>query len=128
MWYDARGTTKKWHARYPEKANAAYKRWGKDWRAKNKTAYLKNRRRYYNQQLRYTRYFKLHGLTKEQYEALLKKQEYKCAICSTKAPLDVDHCHETNKVRGLLCRRCNLGIGYFGDKADVVQKAASYLK
>lgn len=42
--------------------------------------------------------------------------------------LAVDHCHRTNKVRGLLCTKCNLGLGYFADTEELLQQAVTYLR
>lgn len=68
-----------------------------------------------------------YGLTPEQYAALLEKQDGKCAICCETKDLHVDHCHETKKVRGLLCGACNRGLGLFGDAADKLRRAGQYL-
>lgn len=58
-------------------------------------------------------------------------QQAKCAICDTKPDkypgLVVDHCHTTGKVRGLLCTKCNLGLGHFKDNKEALAKAALYL-
>lgn len=58
-------------------------------------------------------------------------QANKCSICDLVFPDDksayVDHCHETNEVRGLLCQKCNSGLGMFGDKVSNVQRAVAYL-
>lgn len=72
----------------------------------------------------------------EKYEQLCAEQENKCAICGsdnghiskngTVSRLAVDHCHETGKVRGLLCNSCNRGLGMIGDKN--LQSAAEYIK
>lgn len=73
------------------------------------------------------------GITMDYYNKLLKDQDEKCAICGVdQSVLDrkfaVDHDHVTDEVRGLLCQRCNSGIGYLYDNFEVVQKAADYLK
>lgn len=52
-----------------------------------------------------------YGLTVQQFEDLVKKQDGKCAICGQAKPLNVDHNHETEIVRGLLCTRCNTTLG-----------------
>lgn len=71
-----------------------------------------------------------HGLTVKEYKALVTKQNGLCAICKEE-PLDralaVDHCHETDKIRGLLCMNCNTGLGKFKDSISLLQQALSYL-
>jgi len=64
--------------------------------------------------------------------ALLNEQKGLCAVC--KAPImitnkgyAVDHCHETGTIRGLLCNRCNLGLGLFKDNEDALLEAANYI-
>jgi hypothetical protein len=82
---------------------------------------------------------KKYGLTLEQYKLLLKNQNYKCAICeihvdiapavgvSKGGRLCVDHVHGTKKIRGLLCSRCNTGIGLFLENTTSLTKAIEYL-
>lgn len=71
------------------------------------------------------------GMTREEYDAKLDEQGGKCAICRTSLDTGrrpaIDHCHETGKVRGLLCIRCNSGIGHLRDSVDLVFAAAAYL-
>lgn len=75
------------------------------------------------------RFKRLYGITIVDYEKLLEQQHGLCAIhggISLKL-LAVDHSHKTNKVRGLLCDQCNVGLGSFGDDASLLRKAADYL-
>lgn len=78
-----------------------------------------------------------YGLTPEQYDILLESQNGVCAICRKPetritqgklCDLAVDHDKKTERVRGLLCVRCNLGIGALGDSSELVSTAAIYLK
>lgn len=84
-------------------------------------------------------YYKKYGLTYQEYIDLDKAQDGKCAICKQeeisvdprigkRKRLAVDHCHTTNKVRGLLCYRCNRGVGIFKDDATRLYNAYLYLK
>ena len=71
-------------------------------------------------------------LSKADYEALLQAQNNACAIClksieESKRSLHVDHDHATDKVRGLLCTKCNLGLGYFKDNINNLDSAKTYL-
>lgn len=73
-----------------------------------------------------------YGLTPLQVEKMIRKQKGKCAICKQPPTgrwktLHVDHDHETGKVRGMLCYRCNLALGQFKDSLDLVKSAAAYL-
>jgi hypothetical protein len=77
------------------------------------------------------------NLEQDGYDAMLQEQQGVCKVCkcpeTTKnkdgltLPLSVDHDHTTGKVRGLLCRKCNIGIGSFGDSPDLLIRAAEYL-
>src|SRR5688572_5364108 len=72
-----------------------------------------------------------YGLDKSAHDALLEAQGGRCAICRTDDPKsphwNVDHCHKTNVVRGLLCLTCNSGIGMLNDDPDLLRAAALYL-
>jgi hypothetical protein len=69
-----------------------------------------------------------YGLTPEDYQDLVKQQENCCAICRTNNyPLVIDHNHETNQVRGLLCSYCNTGLGFFRDRPELLNLASNYL-
>jgi hypothetical protein len=70
------------------------------------------------------------GITLNDYESMLANQNGVCAICGdvgTKA-LHVDHCHTSGKVRGLLCFRCNNGIGQFKESEKIMIAAIEYIK
>ena len=67
------------------------------------------------------------GLTPEEVEEIRKSQSNQCAICSDPDPTDLDHCHETGKIRWLLCKHCNRGIGAFRDNPEWLRKAALLL-
>ncbi len=71
-----------------------------------------------------------YGINLAEYEALLAKQDGKCAICGGKDEwfsLAVDHCHGTGRIRGLLCSQCNRGLGLFKDNPEHLKRAAEYL-
>ena len=72
---------------------------------------------------------KKYGLTLEDFEAMNARQEGKCAICGTfsEIPLCVDHNHETEEVRSLLCLTCNTGLGAFRDSVSLLAIAQVYL-
>lgn len=71
-----------------------------------------------------------YGIVEFDYEELAKKQKNKCAICGITPEnkrLDLDHCHTTRTIRGLLCNNCNRGLGHFKDNPEFLKKAISYL-
>lgn len=68
-----------------------------------------------------------YNITLEDFVALAEKQENKCAICGSVAPLTIDHCHKSGKVRGLLCGNCNRGIGCLKESIDNLKNAIKYL-
>jgi len=73
-----------------------------------------------------------YGITLDDYDFILKKQNGVCAICGRPPKegknLHIDHCHEKSVVRGLLCFRCNFGLSYFSEDVDMMEKAFLYLK
>jgi hypothetical protein len=75
-----------------------------------------------------SRYLK-YGLTEDTFIEMFDAQDAQCAIC--KISIDhgccVDHCHDTGKVRGLLCRQCNSGIGMLKDDPALLREAIWYL-
>lgn len=81
---------------------------------------------------------KRYGINIETYNSLLIEQDSSCSICKihisehqqikgAKKHFAVDHCHSTSIVRGLLCYRCNMGLGYFKDNLELLQAAVNYL-
>jgi hypothetical protein len=71
-----------------------------------------------------------YGITVEDYETMLKIQNNKCAICEgppLKQMFCIDHCHKTGKIRGLLCHKCNSGLGLFNDSSSTLRSAFQYL-
>ena len=71
---------------------------------------------------------KLYGLDQEAYNALLKAADYRCEICGDPTDLCVDHDHTTRRVRGILCRCCNVGLGGFRESKASLIRALSYLE
>ncbi len=74
-----------------------------------------------------------YGITLEEEAEMRERQKGLCAICSGPPngrwpKLHIDHCHETGKVRGLLCHSCNVGLGNLGDTAKRVREALAYLE
>ncbi|MFH8612816.1 endonuclease VII domain-containing protein [Streptomyces sp. NPDC018029] len=74
-------------------------------------------------------YFKRkYGLTMAERDLLIASQKGLCVICLSAPAVHVDHCHETGKVRGVLCFNCNSGIGKLGDDPDRTRRATAYLE
>lgn len=71
----------------------------------------------------------VYKLSDAQYRAMYEIREGRCWICSTHyQSLHVDHCHKTNRIRGLLCRACNLALGMMKDDPLRLHRAADYLE
>jgi hypothetical protein len=75
---------------------------------------------------------KKYGLTFDQYNQMLDRQNKCCAMCklppSANKRLSIDHCHSTGKVRGLLCSNCNFILGLAKDSPAVLKNGAYYLE
>lgn len=87
-----------------------------------------------NAQTRFTKLLKQsHGMTEADYQRLWDTQGGVCGICQCSAPatgpqrLVVDHDHVTGRVRGLLCRGCNVGLGNLKDERSLLRSAIKYL-
>ena len=103
----------------------------RQWRKLNPDYDKKNRN---HEKVRENAWRRRYGITREDYEQMLKSQEGACAICRTNKVgrnhtyFHVDHDHETGKIRGLLCDLCNRGLGYFKDDFKILYSATIYLK
>ncbi len=81
---------------------------------------------------------KWYGIGLDEYSILLEQQNNVCAICGqnrnykhkggTEWSLSVDHNHDTGKIRGLLCSKCNTGLGMFDDNIELLINAVIYMK
>lgn len=73
-----------------------------------------------------------YGISLKEYNRMFEEQKGKCAICGVELDngffTHLDHDHDTGRVRGLLCRNCNPGLGQFKHSAGLLQKAVEYLK
>jgi hypothetical protein len=71
----------------------------------------------------------VYGITQDRYQKFLQAQEGRCEICQ-KIPkvFCVDHCHTTGKIRGLLCKPCNMFLGRISDSPEAVLRVTEYLK
>jgi hypothetical protein len=111
---------------------------GRDkWRAANAVKIRETQERWYDRRgpgAKYDVWLRTkYGITLVDYEAMLAVQKGVCAICSQpptgyRKYLGVDHCHETGKVRGLLCVKCNVAIGQLLDQPNLLRRAAEYLE
>lgn len=111
---------------------------GRAWKKKNKDKCATYRRKHaeahrseLTAKAREKRLSEKYNLTVKQYEEMLDKQNGRCAICLTefvdggsrrRELPNVDHCHDTGKVRGILCNRCNVGIGTFWDSPILLKR------
>ena len=82
---------------------------------------------------KFSRMKRLYGVNFEEYMEMMDSQNGKCAICKDKLimkrrGIHIDHCHNTDKVRGLLCKSCNAGLGFFKDNKESLRNAIQYLK
>ena len=93
----------------------------------SKNNHLKNSNKRKSQKLE-----KAYGISLDQKLEMFKKQNGKCEICQIEfknfASAHVDHCHNTGNVRGLLCTKCNPGIGFFQDSLSKIKSALAYLE
>ena len=126
---EARARHKKYHAEHREEHCAYnkkhYAEHREERRARNKKHYAEHR-----EEARAIALMRNYGITIEEYDNMFAAQNGICAICGKPQNgkrLFVDHNHETDKVRGLLCQNCNIALGHMGDDAQLLIKAIDYL-
>src|SRR5437016_2712677 len=107
------------HREQAKRASAAYRA------ARRVELNNRERARYYT--VRDSILFCKYGLREKDVAEIITRQGGGCAICGGTHLLGVDHDHETKAVRGVLCRKCNSGIGQLRDDPALVQRAADYL-
>lgn len=91
-----------------------------------KNKYQRNRVKELNKGYRLQKKYKL---TLDMYNQMVQQQNGNCLIClKATSNFDIDHCHTTQVIRGLLCRQCNLLLGMARDDIFVLTQAINYLK
>lgn len=125
----SRATAPNRNAVYRSNCKACQATAARGWYARNPERAKANKRRF-NLERSY-------GLTVDQYDEMLQGQGGGCAICGMtnlhvsvtrkQFQLNVDHCHDSGRVRGILCSRCNRALGLFGDDPAVLHQAIAYL-
>ncbi len=123
----SRKSASAWRNKNRDRAVEANRAWAKkNWA----THYEKNKQKY-KDTARSNRLRISFSMSVDDYEAMYKAQKGACGLCEKQhmggRRLAVDHDHKTGKIRALLCGNCNRGIGYLGDDAALLRKAADYL-
>lgn len=104
---------------------------------KDRQKYLETQRSYYykdKEPYKWRHIKNKYGLTKTDFFNMLEAQDHCCKLCREpfksleKNHLHIDHCHDTDKVRGLLCMQCNVGLGMLGDNEAGLLRALAYIK
>lgn len=93
-----------------------------------KKAHYESRKEFYQEHERNRQYKKMYGITIADYDQMLAEQGGRCKMCGAVAAgpkrqrFAVDHCHTTGKVRGLLCVRCNVAVGFYELHSKLIYK------
>lgn len=112
--------SRSWWKRNGKESYQNHKKQQRAWRKANQSRYAARERAYH---LR-----RKYNMTEADFQALVLKQEQKCACCGTVSELVIDHCHARGVVRELLCQPCNKGLGCFFDDPAKLRLAAEYLE
>jgi len=134
--HPVRGSNPKSYCKSCESSNSGeYQKRNKD----KANAYRDKYRANNQKSLRVTelrRQAKIKGYDPDEAQAIFEQHDGKCDICrrtpkeanSSKKYLSIDHCHSTNKIRGMLCNNCNLALGMLQDSPELLAKAIEYIK
>jgi hypothetical protein len=107
--------------RYYLKNKNKIKKWNREYCIKNKERDYKRIRNYHLK--------RNYNININELNDMVLKQNNKCKICKNELKkLHIDHNHKTNKVRGILCEKCNLALGLFQENISIILNAAEYLK
>lgn len=119
---------KLWRAKNRAKVTENNRLYKKRHPEKTREQKLKDSKKYYRKTGWKNRILKRYGLDHTAFESMKLEQKNRCAICNKEeVELHIDHCHKTGKIRGLLCQKCNTGIGLLGDDLLILNKAVKYL-
>ena len=110
----------------------------RDCEKKARIKYRKGSRESYLKSVRKNYRKRVYGLNEEAFKEIWLKQGGKCPVCEKELTDElgtkhlpskavIDHCHDTGKIRGILCTMCNKGIGLLGDRRETIVKALKYL-
>lgn len=123
---------------YQQRNREHLKEYGKEYRQRNREYIKEQQKEYWQRNKGYLKeqqkkcyYKKTYNLTLEEADKILLIQNYRCPICG-KSLIEtrrcIDHNSKTGKVRGILCSKCNLGLGHFNDDLELLKKTIEYIK
>lgn len=110
-----------------KKCRECYNKYMRAYYSKNKKEHLERVAKTPYQKDSLRKRARVYGVSVEELEAVISKNNGMCDICEVRQASHVDHCHETNLVRGHLCMGCNIGLGHFMDNVEHLNAAINYL-
>jgi hypothetical protein len=129
--------TKAWKQENPDRVRGHEKSRNRNWAAELANARARRATPEGRRKLRNWRLKKDHGITLDEYEQMVSDQGGVCKICRRPPRggrthhdqmLHVDHDHATGRIRGLLCRHCNVAIGFFDEDVEIITAAIRYIQ
>ena len=127
---------RQWYLENRDRILKKQKEYGKEHYFKNKDKIQEYRKEWYLKNKDKIKSINLkikYGISLDQYNKMLDDQNGCCKVCGNhesnfKKGLFVDHCHKTDKIRGLLCNGCNAGLGQLKEDTKIMQKLIEYVK
>ena len=112
----AKASAKKWREANPEKARATHDRW------------IRNNKERARQSHKFRLLRSRYGVSRSEYENLMRIAGGVCELCGSGHILSLDHCHQSGLVRGILCMRCNTAMERFDEMPDFPARVVKYLE